>query len=300
MTGFEVRSLPILILALLLFGFSACGGTRGSSGGDDDDGASCFTDSECIAGEEYCQADDPSTSPEGSCTPLEAAGSACLWGSQCVSGLFCLVDNTENQGVCSSAPSACESGPSCSCDEMLEMCTPGGMSCDGSDDSVTLNCYNGAAGDDDDDTADDDDDDTADDDDTSGGTSDYEETIACDEGQTADVWQLSMSGGTLDILVDTASAAATFDPASAALMGEDPSNATEIGSGDDENPCTYPPGEYGCPEYSAQGQGTVWILVQAYSGGCNSSGTGGYVLKLSGDGADTAMLAGNDTPVGAE
>ena len=54
MTGFKVRSLPILILALLVLGFSACGGTRGGSGGDDDDGASCFTDSDCIAGEEYC------------------------------------------------------------------------------------------------------------------------------------------------------------------------------------------------------------------------------------------------------
>jgi len=56
---------------------------------------------------------------------------------------------------------------------MLDMCAPGGLSCDGSDDSVTLHCYNGAGGglgddDDDDDATSDDDDTTGDDDDSTG------------------------------------------------------------------------------------------------------------------------------------
>jgi hypothetical protein len=55
---------------------------------------------------------------------------------------------------------------------MLEMCAPGGLSCDGSDTSVTLHCNNGplgGLGDDDDD--DDDDDDTMSDDDDDDNTS---------------------------------------------------------------------------------------------------------------------------------
>jgi hypothetical protein len=56
---------------------------------------------------------------------------------------------------------------------MLEMCAPGGLSCDGSDDSVTLHCNNGVGGGLGDDGDDDDDDTTSgDDDDTSSGDDD--------------------------------------------------------------------------------------------------------------------------------
>jgi len=138
-------------------------------------GSACFTEVDCPGGEEYCKAEDPSVSPEGLCEPLVGAGGACLLGSHCVSGLFCLVDNTVDEGVCRAAPASCQDGPACNCDPMLEMCAPDGLSCDGVDDSVTLHCNNGLAGsgigDDDDDDTVGGDDDTAGDDDTSSGFS---------------------------------------------------------------------------------------------------------------------------------
>ena len=171
----SVRNLfiPLCIAALCVVACLPDG--RGGGRGDDDDdaGADCFTDIDCSEGEEYCKAADPSASPEGQCTSLESAGDSCLLGSHCVAGLFCLVGDTSGDGTCRAAPSSCNDGPSCSCDPMLEMCAVGGLSCDGSGDSVTLRCYNGvneSVGDDDDDDTSVGDDDTStvdDDDDTS-------------------------------------------------------------------------------------------------------------------------------------
>ena len=170
-----VTSLSCLVGTALLL--TSCI-TVGRGGGDDDDGGngdSCFTDVDCTAGEEYCKADDPASSPEGACTALEPAGGPCLWGSQCSGDLFCLVDSSEDEGTCRAAPSSCTDGPACNCEPMLEMCAPGGLSCDGSNDSVTLHCNNGVGGglgddDDDEDAATSHDDDTTSDDDDATGT----------------------------------------------------------------------------------------------------------------------------------
>ena len=167
----------IIWLASLVLVASCTPGGRGGGGDDDDDNDSCFTDVDCTTGEEYCKADDPSSSPRGVCTALEPAGGSCIWGSQCSGDLFCLVDNSENEGNCRAAPSSCDDGPACNCEPMLEMCAPGGLSCDGSDDSVTLHCNNGivgSLGDDDDDDATSDDDDTSSDDDDGTGTMDVD------------------------------------------------------------------------------------------------------------------------------
>jgi hypothetical protein len=149
---FRRLALPALLVVLSVV---ACLPDNRQRGDDDDVGADCFTDFDCSEGEEYCKADDPSSSPEGVCQGLEAAGDPCVWGSQCISGLFCLVDNQDDEGQCQAAPSSCEDGPACNCDPMLEMCAAGGLSCDGSGDSVTLHCNNGprSGGGDDDDTA---------------------------------------------------------------------------------------------------------------------------------------------------
>ncbi len=171
----------LFIASLLCVGcvlLVSCGPSSrdGSRGDDDDGGSSCFTDVDCVEGEEYCRADDAAVSPEGQCAALEPAGGPCLWGSQCSGDLFCLKDGGSGEGTCRPAPSSCSNGPACNCDPMLEMCAAGGLSCDGSGDSVTLTCNNGPAnglGDDDDgdddDATSDDDDASSDDDDATGG-----------------------------------------------------------------------------------------------------------------------------------
>jgi hypothetical protein len=170
-TNLILLKAPIGLLLAAAFLVTSCMTTGRGGGGEDDDG-SCFEDGDCTAGEEYCQADDPSEPLDGVCAPLVAAGGACSLGSQCDASLFCLVDNRDGDGECSVAPPTCSDGPSCNCDPMLEMCADGGLSCDGSDDSVTLHCNNGPAGGlgDDDDAFGDDDDDDDDDDDSVGGS----------------------------------------------------------------------------------------------------------------------------------
>ena len=103
-------------------------------------------------------------------------------------------------------------------------------------------------GDDDDNAGDDDataDDDAAGDDDVSTG----EETLACDSG-AADVWSLNLSSGD-EVLtrVDTIAAATTFDPAFTIYQGSSVATGNQIGTADDEFPCTFPPVQYECPEY---------------------------------------------------
>jgi hypothetical protein len=271
------RSL-VLFLCLLVLSVVAClPGGRG--GGDDDDGGDyCFTDADCSEGEEYCKATDPSASPEGACQSLESAGDACTLGSHCVSGLFCLVDNSSGDGTCSSAPSACDDGPSCNCEPMLEMCASGGFSCDGSGDSVTLHCNNGlgGGGGDDDDTGGDDDDTGGDDDDATEGEADG--TVPCSINgtgmATVDIWEVT-GAGTLQ--VDTISDSTTFDPV--AWFATDASGTLSKTSptGDDDFACTFPPPTYSCPRLDAPGAG--FLVVGGYTEDCNSSGTGSYSVS---------------------
>jgi len=258
-------ALPLLLVILSVVACLPDGRQRGD---DDDDDADCFTDLDCSEGQEYCKADDPSSSPEGICQDLEAAGDPCTLGSQCVSELFCLVDNQNNAGQCQAAPSSCQDGPACNCEPMLELCAPGGLSCDGSGDSVTLHCYNGAGGGSGDD-------DTGDDDDATGGSAGG--TVPCATGSgtaTVDVWQVTGAG---TLRVDTTSASTTFDPVAWFSADASGTYSPDNPSGDDEFECSFPPPTYSCPQVDAPGAG--FLAVAAYTEDCNSSGVGSYSVS---------------------
>ena len=266
-----------LVLFLCLLGLSVVACLPGGRGDDDDGGDDyCFTDADCSAGAEYCKATDPSASPEGACQSLESAGDPCTWGSQCVSGLFCLVDDSglggSGDGTCSPAPSACDDGPSCSCEPMLDMCAPGGLSCDGTGDSVTLHCYSGLG-----DGGDDDDDATAgDDDDATGGEADGTVPCSIDAAgmATVDVWEVT-GAGTLQ--VDTISASTTFDPVAWFATDASGTFSKTSPTGDDDFGCTFPPPTYSCPQLDAPGAG--YLVVAGYTDDCNSSGIGSYSVS---------------------
>jgi hypothetical protein len=151
---------------------------------------------------------------------------------------------------------------------MLDMCAPGGLSCDGSGDSVTLHCYSGLGGGDDDD-------DIGDDDDTTAGAADG--TIPCSAGAgtaTVDVWEVTGAG---TLRVDTISAGTTFDPV--AWFSADPNGTVSKTSpfGDDEFDCTFPPPEFSCPQLDAPGAG--FLVVAGYDENCNPSGIGSYSIS---------------------
>jgi len=263
------RSL-LLLPCLLVLSVIAC--LPSGRGGDENGGTTCFTDGECSAGEEYCKATDPSASPEGACQSLESAGDACTLGSHCVSGLFCLVDNSSGDGTCSSAPSACDDGPSCNCEPMLDMCAAGGLSCDGSGDSVTLHCNSGLSGGggDDDDTA------LGDDDDATPGDADGTVPCSIDAAgmATVDVWEVT-GAGTLQ--VDTISAGTTFDPVAWFSTDASGTYSKTSPTGDDDFACTFPPPTWSCPQLDAPGAG--YLVIAGYVDDCNSSGVGSYSLS---------------------
>lgn len=112
----------------------------------------------------------------------------------------------------------------------------------------------------------------------------YFSQVTC--GGEMEFWEVT-GNGTLNILVDTISEDTTFDPTSSSFSSD--GNIT-IGNGDDENPCSYPPPAFGCPEYSISYTGSAIIGVNAYSENCNPSGVGSYRLALDGEGASTATL----------
>ncbi len=104
------------------------------------------------------------------------------------------------------------------------------------------------------------------------------DTVPCD-GDTVDVWRFT-GDGAVDILVDTVSYSTTFDPV--AWVSDDPSgNGDVLAFGDDEDPCSYPPEQYGCPELEVEEVGTLYLFVGAFPGNCNSGGSGEYVIDSS-------------------
>ena len=107
-----------------------------------DEPASCFTDAECDEGR-YCEASDPSSSPEGRCAPLALEGAACQFGTQCAGALVCVKPRGGGQGDCQPAPSGCEP---LRCDCALTLCAQlEGSSCSAGDlddpeSSLTVSC----------------------------------------------------------------------------------------------------------------------------------------------------------------
>ena len=121
-------TMAIVCVAFLLVG---CGDETSEAAGDGSGqmgGGTCFISDECATGQ-YCKADDPFASPEGTCAPFEQEGGECTSGTQCVDGLVCLKSQGRQYGACTPFPSDCEdnSGP-CMC--ALQLCeTMGGSSC---------------------------------------------------------------------------------------------------------------------------------------------------------------------------
>ena len=111
------------MLAITLFG---CGDDTRSSGDDEGAGGTggmagdggCYTDDECVSGQ-YCRAEDPTQSPEGSCTALEEASGPCAFGTQCESGLVCVKTRGEAAGACTPFPAECSDSPTCMCAQTL-------------------------------------------------------------------------------------------------------------------------------------------------------------------------------------
>ena len=122
-----LRSFIFIIIGTMIFSFGcddddqsqneAEGGVmqeeQGGSEPSDEMGL-CFTDDECSAGE-YCRATDPTASPSGTCEALEAEGGACVFGTQCQTGLVCTKANRAPQGTCLAFPSECTEDPTCMC-----------------------------------------------------------------------------------------------------------------------------------------------------------------------------------------
>ena len=161
-----------------------------------------------------------------------------------------------------------------------------------------------ATGDDDDATGDDDDA-TGDDDDATGddddASVDAQGSLPCDE-EVVDIWTFSTgSGNTVQITVDTVSAASTFDPGSYAVDGPNPNTDTLLGTGDDELDCAFPPPSYACPQFTfeAPGSGLIAIVVENY--GCeDESSTAQYILSVQSTGSlSSLVLASDDEALGS-
>ena len=109
-------------------------------------GDGCITDADCSA-EQFCQATDPTTSPEGNCTPLGGDGASCAFGTQCADGLACAKDRSTGTGQCLSFPADCPETPTCEC--AIGLCdSMAGSSCSvGSteepESSITVTCAGG-------------------------------------------------------------------------------------------------------------------------------------------------------------
>ena len=82
-------------------------------------GQTCFTTYECSTGQ-YCRADDPATTAEGSCQPMEPEDGPCVAGLDCRPGLFCKKTRGEIRGLCMVFPPECGDMPGCMC--AMEVC----------------------------------------------------------------------------------------------------------------------------------------------------------------------------------
>lgn len=112
------------------FGLLGCGSDSGeernggglelmTDGGSANSGPSCFTASECPAGQ-YCRSDEPENTAEGRCTAQEEEAGPCVAGADCVPGLFCKKGFGEVRGMCTVFPEACIDEPTCMC--AIETC----------------------------------------------------------------------------------------------------------------------------------------------------------------------------------
>lgn len=138
-----------VLIVLCSLGF-ACGDDGDESNSqpqsEDNAGNGCFTDAECAEGT-FCEALDPTVSPEGSCATLGGEGASCVFGTQCADGLACAKERSAATGQCLPFPSDCPEPPTCDC--AIALCASlAGSSCSvGSterpESSITLSCAGG-------------------------------------------------------------------------------------------------------------------------------------------------------------
>jgi hypothetical protein len=90
--------------------------------------------------------------------------------------------------------------------------------------------------------------------------------------------------GSLEVQVQTRSFDTRFDPRLVITSRmEPPFDMDVLADADDEVPCRFPPGPFGCPDATVQIQGAVSVLVIGLSE-CNPSGEGAYSLRITLDG----------------
>ncbi|MEZ4318302.1 MAG: hypothetical protein R3F61_12400 [Myxococcota bacterium] len=113
------------------------------------------------------------------------------------------------------------------------------------------------------------------------------ETVAC-TGEVA-YWRIGGAATLVTVDVDTVSAATTFDPATfAAEVDTWPStpdqfqitSLPQLGAGDDEIDCTFPPPQYRCPSMEVESGGADFLVVvlSASPDEC-AAASGEYVLS---------------------
>ena len=177
------------------------------------------------------------------------------------------------------------------------------------DDDATGDDDDDATGDDDDsvgdddDSVSDDDDSVGDDDDATGSGGAQPGDLPCDQdGGIVDVWRITLNeGDEVTVSVDTVAAATTFDPAAGLYLGTDPDVDPLVGSGDDDFPCTFPPPEYSCPEFSAFAElGGDYAVVVLQLGCADGNELAAYALRVTvGGSSRSATLIGDDVVSGA-
>ena len=176
----------------------------------------------------------------------------------------------------------------------LAACTPRrGGGGGGDDDDDATGDDDDSVGDDDDSVSDDDDS-VGDDDDATGSGGAQPGDLPCDQdGGIVDVWRITLNeGDEVTVSVDTVAAATTFDPAAGLYLGTDPDVDPLVGSGDDDFPCTFPPPEYSCPEFSAFAElGGDYAVVVLQLGCADGNELAAYALRVTvADGGQAVIL----------
>jgi len=116
---------------------------------------------------------------------------------------------------------------------------------------------------------------------------------ACSYGAEVDIYAVPVTAGdSLHVRVDTISATTTGDMY---LQILDTDGTTQIGSGDDDFACTYPPPSFSCPEttITVPSTGLVFVVVDSL-GSCVDPTNNGYVVDIDVNGVDQELIITND------
>jgi len=126
------------------------------------------------------------------------------------------------------------------------------------------------------------------------GSKEAEGTLACGAEDVVDLWRVHSGAGTLVVTVDTVAAETAFDLGAHLLTVEEWSNEPEevrfidwLAEGDDEVPCTFPPPEYECPQFSGVAPADVVLMVETL-GDC-AGPEGEYVATATQDGSPVRL-----------